>query len=106
MPRAIVVISDMEIDQIGRYGREDAEATFTIAMARRFEAAGYKMPTLVYWNVQARQDTFHATANENMRFVSGQSASTFKTLCEDVDGFSAVALMLKVLDGERYAAVK
>ena len=109
MPRAIVAISDMEINSAcdRGYGRGRSGATdFTSLMAERFRAAGYEMPTLVYWNVQARHDTFHAEENDNVRFVSGQSASTFKTLCEDCDGFSAVALMLKVLDDKRYEAVR
>ena len=110
MPRAIVVISDMEIDAAYGYpcdyGESSGPTDFTTLMAERFEKSGYKMPTLVYWNVEARQDTFHAEQNDNVRFVSGQSASTFKTLCEDCDSFDAVALMLRVLDGERYEGVR
>lgn len=110
MPRAIVVISDMEIDAAYDYpcdyGEFSGPTDFTTLMAERFEKAGYKMPTLVYWNVEARQDTFHAEQNDNVRFVSGQSASTFKTLCEDCDSFDAVALMLRVLDGERYGGIR
>ena len=108
MPRAIVAISDMEINSACSrgYGKRSEATDFTTLMAERFKAAGYEMPTLVYWNVEARQDTFHAEENDNVRFVSGQSASTFKALCEDCDSFSAVALMLKVLDDKRYEAVR
>jgi len=107
MPRAIVAISDMEIDQaVTSYCYHTCPTDFTTLMAEKFESAGYKMPVLVYWNVEARQDTFHAVADDNVRFVSGQSASTFTALCEDLDGFNAVALMLKVLDSERYGEVR
>ena len=88
------------------YGESSNPTDFTTLMEEKFKKAGYKMPTLVYWNVEARQDTFHAEQNDNVRFVSGQSASTFKTLCEDCDSFDAVALMLRVLDGERYGGVR
>ena len=110
MPRAIVAISDMEIDAAYpcpcKYGESSNPTDFTTLMEEKFKKAGYKMPTLVYWNVEARQDTFHAEQNDNVRFVSGQSASTFKTLCEDCDSFDAVALMLRVLDGERYGGIR
>ena len=110
MPRAIVAISDMEIDAAYpcpcEYGESSNPTDFTTLMEEKFKKAGYKMPTLIYWNVEARQDTFHAEQNDNVRFVSGQSASTFKTLCEDCDSFDAVALMLRVLDGERYGGIR
>ena len=109
MPKAIVVISDMEINSATRsydYDGDRKPTDFTTLMSQKFKEAGYEMPRLIYWNVQARHDTFHAEVDDNVRFVSGQSASTFKALCEDCDSLSAVALMLKVLDGERYAAVK
>lgn len=96
MPRAIVAISDMEIDDATRE-KEEKALTFTERMKKKFEEAGYNMPTLVYWNVEARQDTFHATLNDNVVFVSGQSPSIFKALCENVDGFSPVAVMERVL---------
>lgn len=101
LPAALVVISDMEIDA----GCND-ELTFVDEMEAKFKAAGYKIPVLVWWNVEARQDTFHAEAtNPNVRFVSGSSASVFKGLIEKM-GYTALELMYGVLDAERYAAVK
>lgn len=104
MPRAIVAISDMEINEACE--DPDASTDFTTLMAEKFKAAGYGMPTLIYWNVEARHDTFHAEENDKVTFVSGQSASTFKTLCENCDSLSAAALMMRVLDSERYGAVR
>ncbi len=101
LPEAILVISDMEIDG---FGSRNANTSFTSEMKKRFEDAGYKMPTLVYWNVNARQDTFHADANEDVRFVSGSSAAIFKGLCEHM-GYSAMELMLNVLNSERYDCI-
>lgn len=102
MPTAIVVISDMEIDQFGEYGEN---VTFTDTMSAKFNEAGYEMPTLVYWNVNARQNTFHATMNDNVRFVSGSSPSVFKGLCENL-GYTALELMLSTLNNNRYDLVK
>jgi hypothetical protein len=101
LPEAILVISDMEIDQ---FGSHKANTTFTAEMSKRFADAGYKMPTLVYWNVNARMDTFHAEASDDVRFVSGSSAAIFKGLCEHM-GYSAMDLMLDVLNDERYSCI-
>ena len=101
LPEAILVISDMEIDQ---FGSRKANTTFTAEMSKRFADAGYKMPTLVYWNVNARMDTFHAEASDDVRFVSGSSAAIFKGLCEHM-GYSAMDLMLNVLNDERYSCI-
>lgn len=101
LPEAILVISDMEIDQ---FGSHKANTTFTAEMSKRFADAGYKMPTLVYWNVNARMDTFHAEASDDVRFVSGSSAAIFKGLCEHM-GYSAMELMLNVLNDERYNCI-
>ena len=102
LPEAILVISDMEIDRFGSY---EENTTFTTEMKRRFADAGYKMPTLVYWNVNARFDTFHAEASDDVRFVSGSSAAIFKGLCDHM-GSTAEELMLATLDVERYSVIK
>lgn len=102
MPEALVVISDMEIDS---YSATANGVHFTKAMSKKFEEAGYKMPVIVWWNVNARQDTFHALNDENVRFVSGSSPAVFKGLCENL-GYSAKELMLSVLNSERYSKIK
>jgi hypothetical protein len=101
MPEALVVITDMEIDS---YGMQ--KVNFTQTMKQKFEAAGYKMPVIVWWNVNARMDTFHAEYTDNsVRFVSGCSATVFKSLCENM-GTTPEELMLMTLNSERYDAVK
>lgn len=76
-PTSIVVISDMEIDYASRTDR-----LFSDTMKEKFANAGYEMPNLVYWNVDARENTFHAKANDaNIQLVSGSSPTVFKTLC-------------------------
>lgn len=100
MPAAIVVISDMEIDP---YFRENSyrSTDFVVAMERKYNSFGYKLPKLILWNVESRKDTF-LTKNKNVLLVSGQSAATFKHLMQDLSGVSAYELMLKVLNGEAY----
>lgn len=104
LPKAIIAITDMEIDDATRTDGDPLD--FTTDMARRFAAAGYEMPTIVWWNVNARNDTYHSrSTNRYARYVSGSSASSFGQLVAGLSD-SAEALMLKVLDGERYAPVR
>lgn len=100
LPKALIVISDMEIDCWS-----GGNLTFTEEMRERFADAGYEMPKLVYWNVDSRHDTFLASKNDpNTLLVSGQSASTFKNLIRGIE-CSAFEIMEQTLNDERYADV-
>ena len=100
LPKALVIISDLEIDYWG-----GGSLTFTEEMRKRFAEAGYEMPKLVYWNVDSRKDTFLASKNDpNAILVSGQSASTFKNLIKGID-LSAFEIMVQTLNDPRYDCV-
>ena len=102
MPKALVVISDMEIDKYMRPGRH---WNFLDVMRHRFKAAGYELPKIVMWNVNARKDTV-LSQSEDVIFISGQSASSFKSLCQNLDGITAYDLMLQTLNGKAYEKVR
>lgn len=100
LPKALVIISDMEIDYW-----DGGSLTFTEEMHKRFADAGYEMPKLVYWNVDSRKDTFLTSKNDpNTILVSGQSASTFKNLIRGID-LSAFEIMVQTLNDPRYDCV-
>lgn len=100
LPKALVVISDMEIDCYMRQNRMD----FVDAMRTKFKRHGYTLPKLVLWNVEARNDTF-LSKQEDVLCVSGQSASTFRELCGNLDGKTAWDLMLETLGNKMYDCV-
>ena len=102
MPRALVVISDMEIDQ---YMRRNSSLSFVDEWKRRFNTAGYTMPQLVLWNVKARQDTYLGLARENVKYLSGNSASTFRDLIDTLNCRSAYDAMVKILMNPMYDKV-
>lgn len=100
LPKALVIISDLEIDYW-----DGGSLTFTEEMRKRFADAGYEMPKLVYWNVDSRKDTFLTSKNDpNAILVSGQSASTFKNLIKGID-LSAFEIMVQTLNDPRYDCV-
>lgn len=101
LPKALVVVSDMEIDRYMRQNKMD----FVDAMRAKFARHGYTLPKLILWNVEARNDTF-LTKQEDVLCVSGQSASTFRELCGNLDGKTAWDLMMETLGNKMYDIVR
>lgn len=103
MPKSLIIISDMEIDEAdGQNHREN----FYDYVSRVYEEHGYKIPNVVFWNVDSRHDVFLADKNrKGVQLVSGQSASTFKNLIGCVDK-TPVEVMYEVLNSDRYQAIQ
>ena len=101
MPKALVVISDMEIDPYFR-GRRNMD--FVQKWVEEFARFGYTCPKLVMWNVEARNDTF-LSQSDDVVLVSGQSASTFHNLCQSLCGKTAWDFMCEVLNDPMYDCV-
>lgn len=98
----LYIISDMQFNA----ACHSRNVSFFDAMRQKFDAAGYKMPLLVFWNVDAR-DNMKAPMNLDQRGflnVSGFSPSVFKALMDN-EILDAYQMMLKVLDDDRYNAV-
>lgn len=58
--------------------------------------AGYQMPKLIYWNVNAKHATFPEQASENVSFVSGCSPILFKGILTCKTGVEMMKEMLNV----------
>ena len=102
LPKSIVIISDMEFDsQRGYYGRR--ENTLMENIAAKWAQAGYQMPHLVYWNVDARHDNVPMSVKDGVTLVSGFSPVIFEQIMK---GKTAYDLMFDKLDSERYACIK
>lgn len=110
MPKNLVIITDMEfdkcvIDNTCNGGWSYSKMTFYDAMKAKYEANGYKLPEITFWNVNARQDTFHTTKKQpHVRMVSGQATSVFKSL---IDGktHTPYEFMLETVNVARYDSV-
>lgn len=103
IPKSLIVISDMEIN--GCTEQEHGE-NFYNYVSRVYEEHGYKIPNVVFWNVNSRHDVFLADKyRKGVQLVSGQSASTFKNLIGCVDK-TPVEMMYAVLNSERYQAIQ
>ena len=101
MPKAMLVLSDMEIDA---YFRPTARWDFMDTLEAKFSAAGYQCPKLILWNINARNDTFLSN-REDVILVSGQSASTFRNLVMALNGMTAYDYMVSILNGKAYEKI-
>ena len=100
MPKALVIISDSEIDNyIQSYGLD-----FVGEMKKKFSTYSYTLPTLVLWNVEARNDTF-LSQDEKVLYISGQSPSTFKNLLSCLEGKTVYDLMIETLMDKQYDCI-
>lgn len=101
MPDAIVIVSDMQINHVSGVDR-DNNITFYDAMKAKYSNAGYEMPQVIFWNVNALNPTFHAAKNTNgVSLVSGYSPNVFKQVMENI-GTTPYELMMSIVTSERY----
>ena len=56
LPQNIIVISDMEFDQGTAYMNRNNAKTLMENIREKWARHGYRMPHLIYWNVDARQN--------------------------------------------------
>lgn len=97
MPKSLIIITDMEFDQASR----NHDPIFD-EMKGMFDQAGYEMPNVVFWNVDSRNETYHAKADEpRVQLVSGRSTSTFKNLIEGLNK-TPYEMMIQALSDKRY----
>lgn len=100
MPKALIVISDMEIDP-----PDSKDYTLLEALRKEYAKAGYDMPKLILWNVaQGERTTFLSQEDENVIFLSGSSASVCKTAIDSITK-TAYDTMLDVLTSSAYQKV-
>lgn len=109
LPKSIIVVSDMEFDaargdgwRYNSYNRVPSKETLMEGIKRKWEAAGYKMPNLIFWCVQSRQDTIPMKVENGISMVSGFSPVLFQQIMENK---SAYDLVLDKLNSERYACI-
>ena len=100
MPSSIVVITDMEIDRCVSGGW-----LFYDMMKKQFEDSGYEMPNIVFWNVNSRHNTYHASFDrKGVQLASGQSTTVFESLVKGIS-LTPYEYMLSVLNTERYERI-
>ena len=104
LPQNILIISDMEMDAAQGYRRGITQRLFKV-IENKFSEYGYKLPRLIFWNVNGRTNTIPVKENDlGVALVSGFSPSIVKmVLSNKTDPFEC---LLEQLDSPRYDAVE
>ena len=99
MPEHIVVLSDMQFDNCAIYDDNAIEM-----IRRKYFEAGYKMPKIIFWNLNGMFDNTPVKVNEKgVVTVSGFSPTLMKTVLKaDPENFEPYQMMLQVLKNPRY----
>lgn len=101
MPERIYIFSDMEFDRCTGYHTEQGMNTLLENIAQEWRRYGYELPSLIFWNLSARQENIPAIGSR-FSYVSGFSMNMIENILSGKDGYS---LMLDKLDSERYSVI-
>lgn len=98
MPEMLLIFSDMQFDQCAKF---DDSAMQMIA--RKFEAAGYTLPKIVFWNLNAKDNVPVKYDTRGVAMVSGFSPAIMKAILSgDTDQFTPESIMMKAIMVPRY----
>lgn len=100
LPAKLIIVSDMEFD----YCVENATISNFENAKAIYEARGYKLPEIVFWNVASRNRQQPVAENEQgVCLVSGVSPRLFSMVAGD--NLSPYTFMMEVLGAERYKKI-
>ena len=109
MPERIYIFSDMQFDRcvsVGNscyYASQSKIDTMMEAEKKRWARYGYKLPSVVFWNVNAAFKNNIPAIGEGFSYVSGFSPVMIETILSGKDG---IDLMLEKLNSERYKMIR
>lgn len=99
MPSCLYIVSDMEFNDCGNVTNSDL-------MKQKFARAGYELPRIVWWNVNAKNDNFPIRTDEKgMALVSGASPSILKSLLS-AKSFDPMSIVYDTVNTPRYDKIK
>ena len=109
MPTKIIILSDMEFDSAinGYWGDPVPEWNPTVfqLIQKQYESAGYKIPALIFWNINANGGNFPVKHDDNnTALVSGFSPSILKSILASKE-ITPLSVMLDTIEGARYQSI-
>ena len=104
LPSRIFIISDMEFNEISGGRNVVWNESLFESLTKRFEGHGYKMPKLVFWNVNSRNNNVPMRMDDNVQLVSGTNPVLFETLLKG-EFLGAHEIMLNEIGKDRYKCV-
>ena len=100
MPARLYIISDMEFD----WCANNSSLTNFENARKKYEECGYKLPELVFWNVNSRNRQQPVTMNEQgVILVSGCTPQIFSMI--ENNSLDPYTYMMKIISSERYERI-
>lgn len=101
MPDVLLIMSDMQFNACARF-----DDSAILSIERKFTAAGYKVPNVVFWNLNAHDNVPVKHDKRGVALVSGFSPSIMVSVIGgDADNFTPEAIMMKTIMKDRYDIV-
>ena len=99
MPEMVLILSDMQFNQCVTHDNSAIEM-----ISRKYEAAGYALPKVVFWNLNAEYGNAPVKFDKSgTALVSGFSPAVVKPLLAgDLETFTPESVMLKTIMADRY----
>jgi len=96
MPTMLLVLSDMQFDESQGGGWGTEPMTHFGHMKEEYEKAGYKLPKIVFWNLDAHMGTPAKCSDDSVAMVSGFSPSIMKAIL-NAQEFTPMDVMMEAL---------
>jgi len=101
IPEMLLILSDMQFSPSTIRGIDE---TAMEMITRKYEAAGYTIPQIVFWNINAADNVPVKSDKSGAAMVSGFSPAIVKALLSaDMSDFTPEGIMLKTVMVDRYA---
>lgn len=100
LPKTIFIFSDMQFNEVSESGQTNWQHLKT-----KYQASGYSLPRLVFWNLRGNTVDFPVSSKEdNVVLIGGFSADLLRMIV-DGENLNPVELMLKTIRSDRYAQI-
>jgi hypothetical protein len=101
MPEMVLILSDMQFNACVKHDNSAIKM-----IARKYAEAGYAMPKVVFWNLNASGNAPVKFDKTGTALVSGFSPAIVKPLLSgDMESFTPEAVMLKTIMQDRYSVL-
>lgn len=98
MPEMLLIMSDMQFNQCAKFDHSAMQM-----IEHKYKEAGYEMPKIVFWNLNAKDNVPVSFDKSGVALVSGFSPSVLKAvLAADMESFTPEAIMRKAVCIPRY----
>lgn len=98
MPDMLLILSDMQFDDCIEF-----DDTAYQMIQRKYEGAGYTMPNIVFWNINAYDNVPVEFDKSGVALISGFSPSIVKSvLSSDMEQFTPYNIMMNTVMVDRY----